>query len=623
VSKVDIKFEPDNRHVRVTVGTTILEAAKVAGVSISVPCGGNGVCGKCRCRVISGQTNGTAAAGGSLSAQEIAAGWRLACQTAVDSDAVVYLPPDVRMARTAILEDSELSGPECAGGAATRKVCVELPAPSLADQRDDLTRLCDLLAASGNAVSDMDAAAVLPAISRACRVEAFRVTGTLHGATLIGVEAGDKADQCYGIAVDLGTTTIVAYLVHLPTRKRLAVASEINPQVAYGDDVATRISYVLGSEGGLAVLRDAARGAVTDLVHSLCNEAGVSSRHVYELRLVGNATMVHLVLGADPRAIPLAPYIPAVHRAVSAPARDIGFTDLAPGARFVSLANIAGWVGADTVGVILSTAMHQGEGVRLAIDIGTNGEIVAGGADRLVACSTAAGPAFEGAQIRHGMRGALGAIDHVTLEADDLRVTTIGDAPARGICGTGLIDAAAALVRAGIVLETGRMMGPNVDAVKHLPKTLRERLVEVDGSPAVVLASRDECAGEGPIVLTQRDIRQLQLAKGAIAAGVQIALATLGADVTEVREVLLAGAFGSFVTPASAAGIGLFPTELEARARAVGNAAGAGALCALLSADAAEQARLIGDTVEYLELAGRPDFDTIFADQMLFPQYRP
>lgn len=616
-AQVDIKFEPDNVHARVEPGTTVLRAAQIAGVPIAAACGGRGRCGKCRCRVVAGQvarisTPDDGAAG------DLSPGVLLACRTEALSDLTVHVVPEARAGSDAILEAAEVSG-ETKLSPEIRKVPLTLPSPSLSDQRADLERLWDSLSDLGVEPSSLDASVVLPTLAAVLREQDFVVTAVLDDGRLIAVEPGDTTGSCYGVAVDVGTTTVVAYLVDLNTGERVAVASDINPQVNYGDDVVSRISFITRESDGLGELGRAIRGKLCDLIAEACALAGVLPVRVYRLSVVGNAAMTHVLLGADPRNIPMAPYTPSVHRAVEVPARELSVSLVAAGARLATLPNIAGWVGADTVGVILSTRMHELPGIRIAIDIGTNGEVIVGGRDGLVACSTAAGPAFEGAQIRHGMRGATGAVDHAYYEDGDLRITTIGGAAPRGICGTGLIDLVAQLLRAGVLDETGRMIRPDTPEALGLPAALRDRVVTLEGAPAFVVASDEESATEGPIVLTQRDVRQLQLAKGAIAAGIRVALRHLRKSPGDISEVLLAGAFGTYADPANAAAIGLFPKELGPRARSVGNAAGAGAVLALLSADMRREADEIGRSVSYLELASSPEFDEAFAEEMLFP----
>ncbi len=615
---VDIKFEPDNAHVVVPAGTTILDAARLAAIPLAAPCGGHGVCGKCRCVVIEGDARpiGEDAV---LTDAERAAGVCLACRTAAQSDLTVLLPAEVRTGGDAILEDAMIRRGDDPFDPATRAVVLNMAPPSLADQRSDAVRLRAALAEAGIRVTACDATGVLPGLPTACRESDFTVTAVEREGLVLGVHGG--ADTAlYGVAVDLGSTTVVAYLMDLSTGRRLGAASDINPQVAYGDDLVSRISFIDNGAEGLSTLGAAARDVIARLVGALCADHDVDPRRVYDVRVVGNAAMTHILLGANPRNIPLAPYIPCFQDAVTIPARELGWGHVAPGARVTVLPCIAGWVGADTVGVVLATRMHRLPGVRLAIDIGTNGEMVAGGAGRLLACSTAAGPAFEGASIRHGMRGAPGAIDHVDYDEGVVRVTTIGREPARGICGTGLIDAAAVLLRCGVLLDTGRMLKPDSDEARALPPAVAERLVQLEDGPAFVLASGDESALKDGVLLTQGDVRQLQLAKGAIAAGVGVLLSRLGVTVDAVEEVLLAGAFGAYVNAHNAAAIGLFPPELGPRARAVGNAAGAGALMALASREELAAADRIADEVEYVELASLLEFDMLFADQMMFPE---
>jgi uncharacterized 2Fe-2S/4Fe-4S cluster protein (DUF4445 family) len=615
----DIKFEPDTLHARAPRGTTILQAARQAGISLPAPCGGQGKCGKCRCQVASGPTLTDESYRGRISDEDFAQNYRLACRTTVEGDLVVYIPPESRTGAEAILEEAQLRLVLEGHASAVRKQAVDLPVPTLADQRSDLERLLARLEEQGEVPRAIDVQAVLPHLAQACRRDGFRVTAVEHTGTLIGVEPGDTVTETYGVAVDLGTTTVVAYLADLAEAHRLGSASEINPQVAYGDDLVSRITYIDRASDGFATLTSAARGAIRELIERLCASTGVSPERIYQVTVVGNSGMTHILLGADPRNIPLAPYIPCYRQAMTLPARDLGYTSLAPGARVTVLPNIAGWVGADTEGLILSTEIYKMPGTRVAIDIGTNGEIVVGGADQLVACSTAAGPAFEGAQILHGMRGAQGAIDHVTYTGGEIHTTTIGNAPPRGICGTGLIDAAAALLAAGVLLDTGRMPRPDSDEAARLAAPLRDRLIQREDGPAFILASAERSGTGTEVLFTQQDVRQLQLAKGAIAAGVRVALEYLGKQTSDVEEVLLAGAFGSYVDPTSAAAIGLFPPELAGRARAVGNAAGAGAYLALLDGERLAEAERIRERVEYLELASLPAFDMAFAEEMMFP----
>ncbi len=615
MADVWVKFEPDNARVGVPRGTLVLVAARRAGVPIESLCGGRGVCGKCLCRIVEGEIAEEGEQRAVLGAQ-YEAGLRLACQTRLLSDATVYVPQEARVSTPQILEQAAFSLGERAPQPAVRKVYVTLPRPSLSDPRGDLERLLDALREGGVAEPRCPHVRALRELPRLLRQADFAVTALLRENELLAVEPGETTSELYGIALDLGTTTVVGYLVDLRTGERLACASTLNDQVQFGDDVVSRISFAAQGAEQRRELQRAALSSANRVIEQACAQAKVVRERVSLATFVGNTCMSHLFWGIDPFALAQAPYTAAVQQGLEAPAGEVGL-GIAPGALVRWLPNIAGWVGADTVGVILATGMHRSQDVWLAIDIGTNGEVVLGNRERLLACSCAAGPAFEGSQIRQGMRGAEGAVDHVDILDGSVTYTTIGGAPARGICGSGLVDAVASLRRAGLVDESGRLANEQTLADDVSPD-LRARLVEIDGQPAFVIVSAEESALAEPVALTQRDIRQLQLAKGAIAAGVRILLDEAGLEPGDVRRVLLAGAFGWYIRQSSAAEIGLFPRELEERAEAVGNAAGAGAYLALVSEELFAEAQEIARRVTYIELAGRPEFDSAFAEAMLF-----
>jgi uncharacterized 2Fe-2S/4Fe-4S cluster protein (DUF4445 family) len=341
----------------------------------------------------------------------------------------------------------------------------------------------------------------------------------------------------------------------------------------------------------------------------------VDARDVYELTVVGNTCMTHLFLGLDPHHVARAPYIPVVDQALRAPSAELG-VGINPRGEVNSLPNIAGWVGADTVGVLLSTRLTESPNPTLAIDIGTNGEVMLWSGETAFVCSTAAGPAFEGAQIRHGMRAAAGAIEHVRAVEDGVAIQTIGDAPAVGICGSGLLDAVAVLLDLGVVNSAGLMADEQVG--RDLPPSLRERLSGQGQDRQFALATAEESGLGEPVTLTQRDIRQLQLAKGAMRAGIQVLLSESGLHATDLERILLAGAFGSYIDRASAVRLGLVPALPLAQIVAVGNAAGAGAVMALTSTDEREKATRLAEAAVHVELSSRPDFQMLFMETMLF-----
>lgn len=422
--------------------------------------------------------------------------------------------------------------------------------------------------------------------------------------------AADRA--LLGAAVDIGTTTVVVYLYDLVSVRRLAVTSGPNRQAAYGADVVSRIAAATRDGGrGLDRLRRAVHETVAGLLARACAEARVSAADVRELVAVGNTAMHHLFLGLDPTCLGRAPFRPACRGMVSVPAASFPELGLDPHGHVVFLPVIAGYLGADTTAVILATGQHLAARNRLIIDIGTNGEIVLGGRDGLWACSAAAGPALEGAGLSCGMRAGPGAVDEVRLEEGRVHVTTIGGGSPRGLCGSGVVSAVAELLRAGLLTPAGRLR------TAARPEGGPDLLAGASGSPeaaseGVVLVPAEESATGRPIVLTQADVRAVQLAKAAIAAGIEVLLTTTGVPKESVSEVLLAGAFGNYLDIADAKTIGLLPDLPGVPVRPVGNAAGAGAQLALLSAEARAEAERIAARVTHVELGGRPEFEAAF-----------
>jgi uncharacterized 2Fe-2S/4Fe-4S cluster protein (DUF4445 family) len=400
----------------------------------------------------------------------------------------------------------------------------------------------------------------------------------------------------------------------LESGEQLAVSSVLNPQTRYGDDVVSRIDYA--SQGdGLKTLQVEIVAALNQIIARTLATASMSKEDVYGMTVVGNTTMQHLLLGISPTALARAPYVPAVTRAVYLSASELGI-DVFPDASICVLPNIAGWVGADTVGVILSTRLHHHDEIALAIDIGTNGEMALGSSERLITCSTAAGPAFEGAHLSCGMRASHGAIDLVEID-EDVCWHAIGESPPRGLCGSGLVDIVSEMLRTGVIEATGMMRDGQALRNNEHPK-LGDRILGQGATRSFRLVESASGASGRPVDITQRDVRELQLAKGAIRAGIEILMKELGVGSENVGYVYLAGAFGNYIRPDSALGIGLIPHFPNAKFVPVGNAAGTGAKMALLSAQARSEASEIVSQVEYLELSGRFDFQAEFAEAMIF-----
>ena len=602
-------FQPSGRQVDAEAGQTLLDLARSLGIELQAPCGGKGTCGGCRVQIVEGVEPPTEPDLRQLSHEELGRNLRLACQSRVRGDMTVVIPRETLLFDQQILETGIQTEVECHPG--VRRIHVTVPEPTVEDQRADAGRVLDALGDLGvEADITLAAARELPKRLRSCR---FRGTAIVVGKGLVHFERGDTSQANYGVAVDLGTTTLVATLVNLATGDDVAVASAANPQASRGDDVVSRIEYCQGSATRVRELHAMAAGTLGSLIDELCRRAGIRRTSIYEMTIVGNTTMVHLLLKLDVTNIAQAPFIAALRRGTYAEPRDLGLPINRRGRIYVG-PSIAGFIGADTVGVILATGMHRSDTVRLAIDIGTNGELVIGNRDRLLACSTAAGPAFEGARIRYGMRASAGAIDRVDVVDGDLRVHTIGDEPALGLCGTGLIEAISVGRQTGIIDAMGRMVDPG-----DLPRGLAARLLQNGDAPAMVLADGDASGGEHPVLLTQKDVREVQLAKGAIHAGAQVLMSEFGIAPEELDAVLLAGAFGNYIRPDRARCVGLLPEVPIEKVHFVGNAAGAGARAMLLDSRLRPEVEELSLGVEHVELSGRTDFQQLFAEAMIFP----
>ena len=609
-SSFKVEIQPEGRVVTVMSGASLIEAVGKAGVVLDMPCGGQGHCGKCVVQIVDDPPEPTPADTEVLDPKEIAEGFRLGCQTIVTSDMVVRIPDRARMFQQKILTagvDREFAlDPNI-----TVKT-VTVPVAELGDQRSDFDRLALALDGAVDGVwAELEVIRTLPA---AIRNGENLVTVALEGNEVIGVDPGDTSEHVYGVAFDIGTTTIVGMLIDLKTGHQMAVSATTNPQVAFGDDVISRICHANEEEGGLKELHDSILDCVNERIADLAGQAKIDTNNIYEVTFAGNTTMNHILLGIDPRNIGEMPFVTAVRKAVNAKADRLG-VKIRPGGNIYALPNIAGFVGGDTVGMVLSACLHCEDDLVLAIDIGTNGEIVLGSKNRIVCCSTAAGPAFEGARIEFGMRATDGAIDRVVIN-HDVELNVLGDAEPRGICGTGLIDAISEMLSKGIIEDTGRMC-PADELPAGTSDAVRRRCVESEDGAQFILAHNGP---EGkPVVLTQRDVRQVQLAKGAISAGATSLMAVMGVRPDDLHAVLLAGAFGNFIRRSQAKRIGLLPNVLNEKIRFIGNAAGTGSKMALASRHCRAEAEDISRKCEFIELATRPDFQMAFAEAMIFP----
>ncbi len=422
----------------------------------------------------------------------------------------------------------------------------------------------------------------------------------------------DSADKVFGLAVDIGTTTVVAKLINMADGQCLATQTTLNPQTQYGDDCISRITYAQ-TDTKLAELQKIIINCINELTARLCSQASIDAKHIYEMCVVGNTTMNHIFLKLPVAQLGRAPY-----KAFSLDAKDLSADELSlqinPAGNIHTVENIAGFVGSDTTAVALAVDINSARDLTLVVDIGTNGEIVLGTGDKLYAASCAAGPAFEGARISCGNRAAEGAIEAVVVNNGDIDLDVIGNSPPRSICGSGLIDAVAVLLNLGIVDATGRFAHPGKLGDSVSP-AIASRIREVNGEPAFILAENTDADA---VYLTQKDIREVQLAKAAIRAGTKLLQKKIGLKDDDIKQILLAGAFGNYIRRESALRIGLLPDVPPERICFVGNAASSGAQMVLLSHQWRQQACELARRIEYIEIAHEPDFQAVFADSMSF-----
>lgn len=624
-------FQPSGQRGYISDGESIKQASQELGVGIEGLCGNKGTCGKCRVRIEEGvfAKYGIESRMENLSplnkvekklltSKQQRDGYRLACQTHIRGDIVVFVPEESRLARQVVRKAAGEIAVEMKP--AVRKYYVELKPATLDDTLGDWERLQAELQKRfrlSNLAIDYQALRSLQGVIRRGN---WKITVSLWmNREVIGVEPG-VVEKGYGLAVDIGTTTVAAYLCGLSTGDVIATDSMMNPQVAYGEDVIARISYSMTHKDGLEIMNQAIVKGINKLAGRAAAQAGIKRSAIVDMAIVGNTCMHHIFLSLDPRYLGQSPFPPSLHHSLDIKARDLGLR-ISPGAYVHVLPIEAGFVGADNVGVLIAEEPYNQDDMVLIVDIGTNGELLMGNRDRLVSSSCATGPAFEGAEIRYGMRAAPGAIEKIKIDPDtrEVRFRVIGkedwnteleEVGASGICGSGIIDAAAQLFTAGVIDRTGRFNSGL--------STPRLRVVQ-DG-PEFVIAWAKETSIDQDIVVCQRDVRNIQLAKGAMYAGAKLMMRCLGLE--KLDKIILAGAFGSYIDKESAAVIGLFPDCAQEKVYAVGNAAGDGARIALLNVDKRVEADQKAREVEYLELTVEPDFQKVFTEAMWFPHMK-
>jgi uncharacterized 2Fe-2S/4Fe-4S cluster protein (DUF4445 family) len=622
-----VVFTPSGRRGRIERGTSVLDAARRLGVDLDSVCGGRGICGRCQVEVSEGEhaKHGITSVSAHLSPvsdverayeteRGLAGGRRLGCTASIEGDVVIDVPPESQVYRQVVRKEADARS--IAIDPVVRLYYVEVAEPNLASPASDLRRLREALAREWGLEGLRFDGHVLQELQRTLREGGWRVTVSVHdGAVLSGIWPG-LHDRAYGIAFDIGSTTVAGHLCELGSGDVLASAGAMNPQIRFGEDLMSRVSYVMLHPGSTAELTRSVRGCLAKLTAELARDAGIERTDVLEVTVAGNPIMHHLVLGLDPTELGGAPFALAADEALRLHAPELGLP-VHPGARAYVLPCIAGHVGADTAGVILSEGPHLRDDLSLLVDVGTNAEIVLGNRRRLLAASSPTGPAFEGAQISCGQRAAPGAIERVRIDPETLepRFRVIGgeawsDEPAfagtrvTGVCGSGIIEAIAELHLAGILTTDGTIDG------ELAPRT--PRLVADGRTFSYVLYD-----GEPELTITQNDVRQIQLAKAALHAGCRLLLERYGVE--RVDRVRLAGAFGTHIDPRHALVLGLVPDCEPERVTAAGNAAGTGARIALLNRAARTEIEEVVRRVEKVETAVEPRFQEHFVHAMAIP----
>lgn len=576
--KVIIQFEPEGRKVSVGPGITILEAAKCKGVGLRSECGGKGNCRKCTI-ILRDQTMVSKATNGErehFSEDKINEGYRLACCTKIFGNLVVEIPPEsrvnVRKIQVLGLERPVSLEP------LVKKLHIVIPKPTLQDVRSDFERVLDCLREVcdyRNLSIGNDLLKILSGILRDADWSA--TVAVWNDEQILAVEPGDTTGQMYGFAVDIGTSKIAGYLVDLKTGKTVGEGSVENPQIVYGEDIITRLDFTLESDESLGTMQRLSIKGINSTIMQACNDSGVNPNYIYELAVTGNTVMHHFFLGLHSKYLSLSPFPPVIKQSRELKNNELTGLKMNMGGNIHVLPVIAGYVGADAIGDVYSTGILNSNAVEIVADIGTNGEVFVSDNMGLLSCSCAAGPAFEGAHIKHGMKAYTGAIEsvHIDPKTYEVKYETIGGDSPTGICGSGIIDLIAELLKAEIIDNRGRFM-----------QLSTPRLKMIDEEPQFVVAWSNETGIADDITITQRDIKEVQLAKAAMHAGTSILMKAKHIDDADINRFCIAGAFGSHIRAESALFIGLIPDIPLEKVEFVGNTALSGAKSALISKEA-------------------------------------
>ncbi len=604
--KFTVKFSPIGKRVMENRPRLLLDIAREEGVGLKSLCGGKGKCGKCK--VMVNPANELTAVERKLFTQdEIDEGYRLACCTTIREDTQVYVPP------SSITEEQKLQiwgkEIEVKPFPSVRKFFLKLAKATLSDTRADFQRIKEELKRKYNVKVESADSKVLDIIGPTLRDSHWSITAIVRGSEIIGVEPGNRTKESLGIAIDLGTSKIAFYLVDLLIGESINIYGITNPQIAYGEDVLSRIHYAGNTKTNLKKLKSEVLKAINLAIKKICRENKVEHRDILEATLVGNTAMHHIFLGLPVKQLGRAPFTMATSEPLEIKASEMGL-EISSGGYIYLPSPIAGFVGSDHLAMLIASGIETKEGNLIAIDIGTNTEIALKTKERIISCSCASGPAFEGAHIKHGMRAASGAIERVSINSKSLtiNVSTIDDKSPVGICGSGILDAISEMLRVGIIDSAGKINS----GYKGVRKIKRGKSLEL----LLAKGRRRE------ITITQEDVSEIQLAKGAIRTGIEILLEKTGLKAQDIDGVIVAGAFGTYIDPLKAVRIGMFPEIDVGKFTQVGNGAGIGAKAILVSQKLREQANQLAKRVEYLELATHAKFLEHFTRAIRFPKIK-
>ncbi len=589
----------------------LLENLRKRGIKLLSMCGGHGICGKCTVKIYSSKKLiPTITEKMLLSKSDLSSGYRLAClvKTPKLTRLIIEIPPESEETQQRLIVSGFM--PKVSIEPTIKKSYLEIKPPTLNDPKSDLDRLTSAIEKSKRLrITDIDYNS-LKKLSTMLRNDEWKATVSIFkDKEIVRIESGDTTESCYGFAVDIGTTKLAGYLINLLNGKTVSTVSSLNPQSRFGEDIITRISFTMKDIKSLSEVNKCIIEGVNNLIEEACDNIGISTDEILDISIAGNTAMHHIFLGVSPRYLSLAPYPPVLSRGLEVKAKDLGLNSNI-GSRAYLLPVIAGFVGGDAVADIIATGIHSTNNLSMLIDIGTNAEIIIGTKKHLVSCSCASGPAFEGSHIRHGMRASKGAIEKIWINPRSLEVSykVIGDTKPVGICGSAVVEGIAEMFRSGIIDSRGRMDQNKTTSIKKRNDSLE-----------FVIVNSSDSGINDDIVITQFDVREIQLAKAAVYTGISILMKHMNIKPSSIKKFYLAGAFGTYIDPSSAIDLGMFPEIPLERIQFVGNTAGSGARMTLLSNPTRKLVERIIKKIDYIELGASTNFQKEFISSMDLP----